>query len=114
MNMKYAIIRHGSKQYKVKEGSEITIEKIEELPGEKLVFKDVLLLSDDNEGDIGRPNLPNLVVSAKILEHVKDKKIRVATYKAKSRLRRVKGHRQKLTRVLIEKISQPAGKKPSR
>lgn len=103
--MKYAIIQTGSKQYKVKEGDQILVEKLDMKEEGKPSFTDVLLLKTDKETIIGRPKVKNAVVLGKIMNHTKGEKVRVATYKAKSRYRRVKGHRQVKTKVLIEKIS---------
>lgn len=104
--MKYAIIQIGAKQYKVREGDEISVEKLEGQEAEKVSFDQVLLLADKNEKRIGRPNLTDVIVTGKISAQTKGKKIRVATFKAKSRYRRVKGHRQQLTKLVIEKISE--------
>jgi large subunit ribosomal protein L21 len=89
--MKYAVVQTGAKQYKVKEGDRLLVEKLEGKEGDKLDFDQVLLISDKDKKKIGQPI-------------TKGEKIRVATYKAKSRYRKVKGHRQQLTEVAIEKI----------
>lgn len=102
--MKYAVIKTGGKQYRVAEGDEIEIEKIDTPEGKTLTFDEVLLLVDDKKTKIGQPKVARAKVKAKVLSHLKGKKIRVATYKAKSRYRRVKGHRQQLTRVKISSI----------
>lgn len=109
--MKYAIIQTGSKQYKVSVGDQILVEKLEGKEGDKVTFDQVLLLADKSASYVGRPNLTNAKVIGKIITQATGEKIRVATYKAKSRYRRVKGHRQKLTKIAIEKISE--GKRPS-
>lgn len=108
--MKYAIIQTGAKQYKVKEGEELLIEKLQGKEGDTLTFSEVLLMVDNGTSRIGQPTLTNVVVKGKILAQIKSEKIRVATYKAKSRYRRVKGHRQQLTKIQIEKISEKRGK----
>jgi len=64
-----------------------------------------LLLVDGEKANIGQPLIKNAQVKAKILDQFKGKKIRVATYKAKSRYRRVKGSRPQLTKIKIEKIT---------
>ncbi|MBU3978274.1 50S ribosomal protein L21, partial [Patescibacteria group bacterium] len=76
----------------------------------------VLLFSDDGICKIGKPLLSDISVSAKVIEQFKGDKIRVAKFKAKSRYRRVQGHRQLLTRIQIEKIStnQPATKQENK
>lgn len=103
--MNYAIIKTGGKQYKVSPGETLNLEKISGKPKEKISFKEVLLLVDDKKIHLGQPLVKNAIVTAEILEQKKDKKIRVAVFKAKSRYRKVKGHRQSITRVKIVKIS---------
>jgi len=101
---KYAIIKTGGKQYIVWENCELDIEKIDKKEGKKVVFDKVLLLKN-KKLKIGKPFLKKVKVEGKVIEQFKDKKIRVAIFKAKSRYRRVKGHRQRLTKVKINKIS---------
>lgn len=102
--MKYAVVKIGGSQYKVAEGDEIEVEKIEGDKGKTIEFDQVLLLVDEAKVKIGKPFIKGVEVKAKILDQFKGKKIRVATYKAKSRYRRVKGHRKQLTRVKISSI----------
>jgi len=102
--MKYAVVKIGGSQYKIAEGDEIEVEKLEGKKGDSLDFKEVLLLVDKEKVKIGKPYLPGVKVKAKILDQVKGKKIRVAIYKAKSRYRKVRGHRKLLTKIKIEKI----------
>lgn len=101
--MKYAVIKSGGKQYKVREGQTITIEKLNKEKNKPVEFNEVLLVVDDEEVNIGQPKLAS-VVKGKIVDQVKDKKLTVFKYKAKTGYHRTIGHRQKLTKVLIEKI----------
>lgn len=102
--MTYAIIKTGGKQYKVAVGETVALEKLAGKPKEKIVFKEVLLIIDDKKVNLGQPLVKNSVVIGEIVEQKKAKKIRVAVYKAKSRYRKVKGHRQQITLVKIVKI----------
>lgn len=102
--MKYAVVKIGGSQYKVAEGDEIAVDKIDGEKGKSLTFEEVLLLVDDQRVRIGQPLLKEAKVKAEIVGQFKGKKIRVATYKAKSRYRRVKGFRPLLTRVKILSI----------
>lgn len=102
--MKYAVIKTGGKQYRVAEGDQLAVEKIEVKKGKPVEFKEVLLVASDKSAKIGRPLVRGARVKAELLDQVKGKKIRVATYKAKSRYRRVKGHRQSLSRIKITQI----------
>lgn len=100
--MKYAIIRTGGKQYQVREEEALLVEKIE--AENSVIFDEVLLLVDDKKVKIGQPRVEGAKVKAKILGQIKGEKIRVAKFKAKSRYRKVKGHRQRLTKVKIERV----------
>ena|SRR3989338_10008987 len=99
----FAVIQTGGKQYKVKEGQTITVEKLSQEKG-KVSFTDVLLIGGETVS-IGTPSVAGATVEASILEHGKGKKIDVIKYKAKVRYRRKIGHRQPYTKVKIEKIN---------
>lgn len=111
--MKYAVIQVAGRQFRVQEGDELELDKIEQKEGERLDFDKVLLLVENGEIKIGRPYLSGVIVKAKVVSQFKGPKIRVATYKAKSRYRRVKGFRHQLTKVKIEKIEKQDKKKES-
>lgn len=102
--MRYAVIKTGGKQYKVSEGETLLVEKIDGKKDEAVVFNEVLLLADEKKVKIGQPQVEGAKVKGVILDQVKGEKIRVAKFRAKSRYRRVKGHRQRLTKVQITKI----------
>ena len=101
--MKYAIFQTAGKQYQVKIGDELDLEKIS-APKKKIIFDQLLLLRDDKKTILGTPFIKNASIEAEIIDQIKAPKIRTAVYKAKSRYRRVKGHRQHLTRVKITRI----------
>ncbi len=111
--MKYAIIEAGGKQYKAVEGDILEVDKIDIEAGKTHKFEKVLLYTSDGICQIGKPVLSDVSVSGKVIGQFKGDKIRVAKFKAKSRYRRVQGHRQLLTKVQIENISanQSAAKK---
>jgi len=101
-----AVIETGGKQYLVKEGDIIEIEKIlSESP--KFDFQQIVLLVDEqnNVVKIGEPYLKEGSVQGEILGDIKGKKLYVERYKAKVRYHKRKGHRQNFTRVQIKKIS---------
>ncbi|MDU2066667.1 MAG: 50S ribosomal protein L21 [Sporomusaceae bacterium] len=100
----YAIIKTGGKQYRVAEGDVVTIEKLDVAAGETVAFDSVLTVVKEGEVLIGKPFVAGAKVSAKVVDHGKDKKILVFKYKAKSNYRRRQGHRQPFTKVVIEKI----------
>lgn len=101
---KYAVVKIGGSQYKVAEGDEIAVDKIDGEKGKSLTLEEVLLFVDEKRVTIGQPLVKNAKIKAEIVDQFKGKKIRVATYKAKSRYRRVKGFRSLLTRVKILSI----------
>ena len=102
----YAVVSTGGKQYRVKEGDVLRIEKIPGDVGESFSFDKVLLLSDGSELTIGEPTVPNASVNARIVQQGKSKKILVFKYKRRKRFRRKQGHRQPFTAVQIDSISE--------
>ena len=101
----FAIIRTGGKQYLVSAGQKLKIEKLDAREGEKIVFDEVLLVSDDKKTDVGTPYIKSAKVEAKVLKQGRTKKIIVFKYHAKTRYRKKKGHRQSFTEVEIIKIT---------
>lgn len=102
---KIAVIRTGGKQYTVKEGDKIKIEKIDKKEESKVKFETLLIATTDGKAvDIGKPTLGDKV-EAKVLEHDRNKKINVVKYKNKTRYLRNKGHRQNYTKVEIISIA---------
>ena len=100
----YAIIKTGGKQYKVSEGDEIIIEKLEVEEGAKVVFDEVFALVDGENVKIGQPKVEGVKVTASVVKNGKGPKIRIFKYKHKTNYRRRMGHRQPFTKVKIEKI----------
>lgn len=100
--MQYAVIKTGGKQYRVSPGDVIEVERLSETAGGAINFEEVLLLTTDGQSNFGFPRVENAVVVGKILDHLKGEKIRVSTFKSKVRYRRVHGHRQYLSKVMIE------------
>ena len=101
---KIAVIKTGGKQYKVQAGDVL---KVEKLPGEKagkVTFAEVFLVADGEKVEVGQPTVGGKTVTAEILEQGIDKKIRVIKYKAKTRYKKVHGHRQHFTKVKITAI----------
>lgn len=98
-----AIIKTGGKQYLVKEGVTLKIEKLEAKEGDTIKLTDVLLAGAEDV-KIGTPLVEGAYVEAKVLRQGKGKKVMVIKYKPKTRYKRTKGHRQRFTEVLIQKI----------
>jgi len=100
-----AIIETGGKQYKVKVGDKIKVEKLKAKEGSNFVFDKVLLKAKDDENIlIGNPYLKNEKVEAKVLKHARERKKIVFKYHSKTRYRKKKGHRQHYTLVEIINI----------
>ena len=100
----YAVIASGGKQYKVKEGDILRIEKISGEIDETVSFDKVLMFSDGENVQIGQPDLDGVSVSGHIVEQDKAKKIIVFKYKKRKRYRRKQGHRQQYTAIKIDSI----------
>jgi len=104
--MKIAIIQTGGKQYLVKEGSQINIEKIKNLnkeEGDKLQFEDILFFSDGEKIFLNKDDLKNIKIVGTLIKKKKVKTL-VWKYKAKTRYRKKKGYKKEMWVVKIEKI----------
>jgi large subunit ribosomal protein L21 len=108
----YAVIRTGGKQYKVKVGDLIDVEKVG--GGASLELEPLLVVDDDGNVTSTAADLATAKVTASVVDHHRGRKIRVFTYKSKSRQRRTLGHRQPLTRLRVEAIDLPGGKRPAK
>lgn len=100
----YAIIETGGKQYRVKEGDTIYVEKLDLEVDSDYEFDKVLAVFDDNNVTIGNPVVKGAKVQSTIVAHVKGRKIVVFKYKPKKDYRRKNGHRQPYTKIIINKI----------
>jgi large subunit ribosomal protein L21 len=100
---KKAVILTGGKQYLVSQGQELNIELLD--PTNKPIF-DALLVIDGDKTTVGAPLVDGVKVSADIVEQmIKADKVTAIRYKAKKRVHKVRGHRQKLTRIKITNIA---------
>ncbi len=102
--MDYAIFKTGGKQYRVKPGDVLDVEKLSLEVGSIAEFDQVLAVSEDGEVNFGAPLVSGAKVMAEVQSHYKDRKLIVFKYKRKTRYRRKKGHRQTYTRLLIQDI----------
>ena len=105
MSADYAIISTGGKQYRVREGDTIEIEKLPGEIGEYIDFREVLLASVDGKVSVGTPALPGAKVVGEIKDQTRAEKLTVFKYKPKTRRRVKKGHRQQVTSVQITAIA---------
>ncbi len=101
-----AVIETGGKQYLVKAGEEIKIEKITGEVGKEVSFDNILLLADEagQEVKVGSPYIAGAKVTATILAQDRAKKVRVVKYKRKVRYCKVHGHRQDYTKIKIGEV----------
>ena len=105
-HLQYAIIVTGGKQYRVKSGDVVFIEKLPVEAEEEVTFDKVLAVMDDEqEAVFGTPLVDGAAVTAKVIKNGKGKKIHVFKYKAKKNYRRRQGHRQPYTQVQIDAIT---------
>ena len=100
----YAVIRTGGKQYKVKVGDLIDVEKLGGDDGASLELEPLLVVDDDGNVTSAADDLAKAKVTASVVDQHRGRKIRVFTYKNKTRQRRTIGHRQSLTRLKVETI----------
>jgi len=100
----YAIIEVGAKQYSVKKGDIIGVEKQDVLEGKEFTLERVLLVSHDKQVEVGQPYLKDVKIKATVLQHYKGKKAISFKYRRRKSSHWKKGHRQQLTRIKIEEI----------
>lgn len=100
----YAIIATGGKQYRVKEGDVLKVEKLGLEPGAAYTFNEVLAVSAESL-KIGSPLVEGASVSATVVSEGKGKKIIVYKYKRKTGYHKKNGHRQQFTQLKIDKIN---------
>jgi large subunit ribosomal protein L21 len=103
--MKYAIIEISGRQFWIERGKYYDFNRIPTRLGEEITFNRVLLINNDGNLLIGKPYLDSGKIKGKILEHLRGKKTIVYKMRPKKKTRKKQGHRQELTRVLIEDIS---------
>lgn len=98
------IIQTGGRQYKVKQGQKLVVNKIAANIDSEVSF-DVLMAHDGDKIQVGSPTLPKAKVAAKVVRHAKGDKVTSATYKRRKGFHKKKGHRQQLTEIEIKSIS---------
>ena len=101
----YAIIETGGKQYKVQNGDQIRVEKLDAEIGSTVVFDKVLAAGEGSDIKVGTPYLDGLTVEADVVESGKGDKVIIFKYKAKKDYRKKQGHRQPYTLVEITSVA---------
>lgn len=102
--MKYAIVEISGRQFWIETGKYYDFNRISTDLGKEIILNRVLLLNNEGDVIIGKPYLESVKIKAKILEHLRGKKTIVYKMQPKKKTRKKQGHRQELTRVLIEDI----------
>ena len=108
--MSFAIIETGGKQYKVSASNILEVEKLDAEKGKIIKFKNVLLLNDDKNTEIGNPNIDGAIVEAKLLDTVKDRTVLIFHKRRRKHSRKKNGHRQRHSKIQITKIMSKGGK----
>jgi len=103
--MAYAVIQTGGKQYRVAEGDEIEVEKLDVEAGKKAEFSEVLLVANGSSVTIGAPHVAGAKVTAEVVDQFKDDKVIAFKFKRRKGYHRTVGHRRQLTKLKIESIS---------
>ncbi len=102
--MKHAIVEISGRQFWIETGKYYDLNRIPTELGKEIILNRVLLANNDGEILIGKPYLDSVKVKGKILEHLRGRKTIVYKMRPKKKTRKKQGHRQDLTRVLIEEI----------
>lgn len=103
--MKYAIVEVSGRQFWIETGKYYDLNRIPTDIGKNVILNRVLLLNNNGELLIGKPYLDKVKVQGKVLNHFRGQKTIVYKMRSKKKTRKKQGHRQQLTRILIEKIN---------
>ena len=108
--MSYAVIKTGGKQYKVKAGEILKIEKLQESkPSSKVEFNEILAYGDDKTIEIGAPTISGAKVEAELIENSKNRTVLIFKKRRRHNSRRKNGHRQEFSKIRINKIYSKDG-----
>ncbi|AFS46810.1 LSU ribosomal protein L21P [alpha proteobacterium HIMB5] len=108
--MSYAVIKTGGKQYKVKAGEILKIEKLQDSkPSSKVEFNEILAYGDDKTIEIGAPTISGAKVEAELIENSKNRTVLIFKKRRRHNSRRKNGHRQEFSRIRINKIYSKDG-----
>ncbi len=109
--MSFAVIQTGGKQYKVKTGEIIKIERLENSkPESKIEFKEILAYGDEKNLELGMPIIPGAKVEADLLKNGKNRTVLIFKKRRRKNSRRKNGHRQQFSLIRINKIFSKDGK----
>jgi large subunit ribosomal protein L21 len=109
--MSYAVIQTGGKQYKVRSGEILKIEKLpNSKPDTKIEFKEILAYGDERAIEIGAPTVEGAKVEANLIKNSKNRTILIFKKRRRQNSRRKNGHRQQYSMIKINKIFSKDGK----
>ena len=109
--MSYAVIQTGGKQYKVKSGEILKVEKLSDSkPDTKIEFKEILAYGDDKMIEIGSPTVAGAKVEANLVKNGKNRTVLIFKRRRRHNSRRKNGHRQEYSMIKINKIFSKDGK----
>jgi len=101
----YAVVRTGGKQYRLKIGDSVKVEKLPDEVGNIVELSQILMISDGSDVKVGTPLVTGASVKAEIVGHGRNKKIRVFKMKRRKKYRRTQGHRQAFTQLKVTEIN---------
>lgn len=100
----FAIVETGGKQYTVREGDQLKVEKISAEAGDEIALDKIVCLGENEDVQFGRPYVENAKVKCDVLEQARDRKVVVFKHKRRKDYRRTQGHRQCFTRLKVKAI----------
>ena len=110
----YAIVDIAGQQFKVEKDMELFVHRLQGEEGTSVTFDQVLLVDQDGNITVGRPTVDGMKITARILEHMKSDKVLVFKKKRRKSYQKMNGHRQYMTKIVIEAIGEGGAEKPKR
>lgn len=102
----YAIVSIAGQQFKVEKGKKVYVHRLKGEVGDDVTFDKVLLISNEDKVNVGAPYIPDAVISAQIVSHVRGDKVLVFKKKRRKTYQKLNGHRQDFTEIIIDDISE--------
>jgi len=102
----YAVIKSGGKQYRVKEGDKLKLEKLPAEIGSEVEFDQVLMVADGDDVTVGAPMVANATVKAEVTAQARHSKVKIIKFRRRKHHRKQMGHRQYYTEVKITAINK--------
>ena len=109
----YAVLETGSKQYRVRAGDQLEVERLPAEKGQAVTFDRVLLLNEDGKVTVGSPTVADTTIVADVVDHIRGEKKIAFKMKRRKGYHKTIGHRQELTVVRIKEIKTGAGDTPA-